>query len=216
METNDRGVDVILHDDEIYDEAFYRYLAEYRRDYGHEFVRNVENMPFSILISVNGELNDLSELWSRNNDTVYFVSLLDGDNELMRFLYESTVRGVDGFRYVLGFLFMYNITRIHKIVERDRQGVIYSDTPNQIFNNIDSWRVVNTGPATDHERELVNIINDEAQRLYPNGSIPDGMHPFDGNARNTFEFFNVINGNFNLFLNRVTLRYYKQVIRHRR
>ena len=62
METNDRGVDVILHDDEIYDEAFYRYLAEYRRDYGHEFVRNVENMPFSILISVNGELNDLSEL----------------------------------------------------------------------------------------------------------------------------------------------------------
>jgi hypothetical protein len=41
------------------------------------------------------------------------------------------------------------------------------------------------------------------------------MHPFDGNARNNFDYFNLINGNFNLFLNRVTLRYYKQVVRHR-
>jgi len=175
METNDRGVDVILNDDEVYDEAFLRYLADYRREYGRDFVRNVENMPFSILVSVNGQLNDLEELWTRNNDTVYFVTLLDSDNDLIRFLYQRTVRGVEGFRYVLGFLFMYNITRIHKIVERDRQGVIYSETPNQIFRNIDSYRVVNTGPATNHERELVNIINDEARRLYPDGSVP-GEH----------------------------------------
>jgi hypothetical protein len=215
MDTNDRGVDVILNDDDIYDEAFLRYLADYRREYGAEFYRNVENTPFSILVSVNGQLNDLYELWTRNNDAVYFLTLLDNDNDLIAFLYERTPRGVEGFRYVLGFLFMYNITRIHKIVERDAQGVIYSETPNEIFRNIDSYRVVNTGPATNHERELVNIINDEARRLYPDGNIPENMHPFDGNARNNFDYFNLINGNFNLFLNRVTLRYYKQVVRHR-
>jgi len=212
MEDNDRGLDVILNDDDIYDEAFYKYLANYKKEYSHEFVRNVQNMPFSILITVNGELKDLNELKEQNHHSVYFLTLLDNDNDLISYLYSITPKGIEGFRYVLGFLFMYNITRLHKIVERNANGVVYSDTPNDIFKNIDSWRVVNTGAATPQEKELINIINDEAAMLYPDGSVRPDLHPFDGNSLNSHEYFSLITDKFQLFLNRVSLRYYKHLI----
>lgn len=216
-------LEVILEDETIDEARFVEYLRNYNREYGWEWQgRRRENTPFSILVNNNGTLRDIDELWQRTNGLDYLSRLLDDNQEMINLIYERTPRGIDGFRYVLKFLFLYNMSRIHKIAERDEFGPIYQEEANDIFQHVNAGNIIyqQNQNFTNYDIHLINIMTDEAIACVPDNLHPDAnnIHPFDGRSvlpEETGLFFRIFKGQFHLFVNRVSLRYYKALRRFR-
>lgn len=200
--------------------------------------RDIERkkIPFSILImsKEKNELRDLDELWDDYNMTFdhttkkikynprgYFFALLDGKEELLSILQTKCGTGIESYRNVLKCLLLYNLKRIHKIIEWDDEpntdGVpIYDSKPNKIFRNIDIQKIFDCGNLTPIESEFVKIMNEEAYSLYSLSShthITEKSSPFidmetyDQHTNDTF--YTLVNSNFRIFLNRVTIKFWK-------
>lgn len=220
---NEEELQVIIDADEgpESEARFVRYLREYNRQWGWEWQgRRRENTPFSILVADSqNNLRDIDELWADSNGLEYLSRLLDNNQEMVNLIYERTPRGVEGFRYVLKFLFLYNMSRIHKIVERDAEGPVYEDEANTIFQHCHAGNIIydNTGAFTNYDRHLLNIMNNEASLLVPdNLEHANEVHPFDGRSvlqEETGLFYRIFKNQFHLFVNRVSLRFYKALRR---
>lgn len=221
---NEEELQVIIDEDEgpESEARFVRYLREYNRQWGWEWQgRRRENTPFSILVADSqNNLRDIDELWMDTNGLDYLSRLLDNNQEMVNLIYERTPRGVEGFRYALKFLFLYNMSRVHKIVERDAQGPIYEDEANDVFQHVHAGNIIyeNANAFTNYDRHLLNIMNHEASLLVPdNLAHANEVHPFDGRSvlpEETALFFRIFKGQFHLFVNRVSLRFYKALRRH--
>ena len=200
-------------------ERFNNYLKEYNKLEVSRAVwnRKRENTPFSILVDYGSGLKDIDEAWIDSHGLIYLSRLLDNNQDMVNLIYERTQRGIDGFRYAVQFLFLYNISRIHKIVERDTSGnpSFYQEEPNTIFQNINSGNIIynNNAKLTENDKILINIMNEEVSLL-----IPDTMHeakevhPFDGRSvldDQSGLFYKIFKSQFHLFVNRVSLKYYK-------
>ena len=126
---SDEGLYVLLNDNKINETQFKKYLRDYSTKYGWEIGnRRREYTPYSILVTnSNNEKLDLDELWLNENNYIYISNLLNNDQTIINLLYERTVNGAQGFRYVIQFLFLYNITRIHKKIENCKEAKLLSN-----------------------------------------------------------------------------------------
>lgn len=197
-----------------------------------------KKIPFSVLIwSVDKqELRDLDELWydyngnfdSRTKTRVYnpreyFAALLNNDSNVIDMVKNKAGVGIDSYRNVLKCLLLINLNRIHKIVDWDDKpnapGIpIYDASNNKIFKNIKVQNILDGGALNPYEQEFVNIMNEEAFNLYstsnvhrahitPNSSPFNDMERYNEHTNNAF--FELVNTHFRIFLNRVTIRYWK-------
>lgn len=217
---DDIALEVIIEDETIDEARFVQYLRNYNKLYGWEWQgRRRENTPFSILVDSNGTLRDIDELWRDTNGLEYLSRLLDDNQEMVNLIYERTPRGIDGFRYALKFLFLYNMSRIHKIAQRDEIGPIYQEEPNDIFQHVNAGNIIyqQNQNFTNYDIHLINIMTEEAIACVPdNMHDANYVHPFDGRSvlpDGTGLFFRIFKSQFHLFVNRVSLRYYK-TLRH--
>jgi hypothetical protein len=202
-----------------------------------------KKIPFSILIwsAKKNELRDLDELWEDYNGVPnfaekkydynpkeYFAALLDSKPEVIKMVQDRSGTGIESYRNVLKFLLLYNLKRIHKIVEWDdtdpfSQGIpIYDSSPNKIFKNVKIQNIFDGGNLNPHEQELVTIMNEEAYSLYSQSRRPNitaQSSPFiDSDNYNVItnnDFFELVNTHFRIFLNRVTIRYWKSLKFHK-
>jgi hypothetical protein len=195
-----------------------------------------KKIPFSVLImsKEKNELRDLDELWDdynlvldpatnkpANNPRSYFVALLDGKTEMVSIIQSKCGTGIEAYRNVIKLLLLYNLKRIHKIVEWDdtpnTPGVpVYDSSPNKIFKDINVQNIFDCGTLNEQEQELIKIMNEEAVSLYSLSSQKDitpqsspfiDMYNYD-QIRND-AFFTLTNSNFRIFLNRVTIKFWK-------
>lgn len=200
--------------------------------------RNAERkkIPFSVLImsETKKELRDLDELWDdynlvldpktgkpANNPRGYFVALLDGRQDMVTLVINKCGTGIDAYRNVIKCLLLYNLKRIHKIVEWEdtlnAPGIpIYESRPNNIFKHINIQNIFDGKALNMHEEEFVRIMNEEAFALYStanNQNIKPTSSPFvDMDNYDQIindAFFTLTNTNFRIFLNRVTIKYWK-------
>ena len=220
---NEVDLQIIIDDDSPgAEERFKEYLKDYNKNWGWLWQgRKRENTPFSILIEDSGGLKDIDEIWIDSHGLMYLSRLLDNRQDMINLIYERTPRGIQGFRYAVQFLFLFNISRIHKIVERDAFGQVYEDEPNTIFSNINSANIIynNYNELTDYDKYLINIMNEEVSLLIPdNMQDAKDVHPFDGRSvldNQTGLFFKIFKLQFHLFMNRVSLKYYKTMRLHK-
>lgn len=200
-------------------------------------------IPFSILIysKTKKELRDLDELWDdynnqwdpitktlKNNPRGYFLALLDGKTEALTMVQQKCGTGIESYKNVLKCLLLFNLKRIHKIVEWEDElhlsGIpIYDKSPNRIFKNINIQTIFDGGALNQYESEFVNIMNQEATNLYAisaQTNITSQSSPFiDMNEYDQFRndaFFTLTNSNFRIFLNRVSIRYWKSLKFHKK
>jgi hypothetical protein len=195
-----------------------------------------KKIPFSVLImsKEKKELRDLDELWDdynlvldpatnkpANNPRSYFVALLDGKTEMVSIIQNKCGTGIEAYRNVIKLLLLYNLKRIHKIVEWDdapnTYGVpVYDASPNNIFKDINVQNIFDCGTLNEHEQEFIKIMNEEALSLYSLSSQKDitpqsspfiDMDNYD-QIRND-AFFTLTNSNFRIFLNRVSIKFWK-------
>ena len=196
-----------------------------------------KKIPFSILIwsSAKNELRDLDELWGDYNGVPnfvtkkydynpreYFAALLDNNKDAIAMVEKRSGTGIESYRNVLKYLLLYNIKRIHKIVQWDDSGddgvPIYDSTPNKIFKKIRIQNIFDGKSLNSHEQELINIMNEEAFSLYSSSRRPNitpQSSPFiDSDNYNIFtnnDFFDLVNTHFKIFLNRVSIRFWKSL-----
>lgn len=202
-----------------------------------------KKIPFSVLImsKEKKELRDLDELWDDYNTVVdpvtktlkynprgYFAALLDGDMKMISLIEQKCGLGIEAYRNVLKCLLLYNLKRIHKIVQWDDEpntpGIpVYDSSPNRIFRNINIQKIFDCGTLNQHEQEFVNIMNEEAYSLYSlssNTNINANSSPFvdmnEYDQHRNDAFFTLANSNFRIFLNRVTIRYWKSLRYHKK
>jgi hypothetical protein len=194
-------------------------------------------IPFSILIWSNAkkELRDLDELWSDYNGVAnlvakkydynpreYFAALLDNNKDAIAMVQTRSGTGIESYRNVLKYLLLYNIKRIHKIVQWDDSGEdgvpIYDSTPNKIFKKIRIQNIFDGKSLNSHEQELINIMNEEALDLYSLSRRPNitpQSSPFidsdNYNIVTNNNFFDLVNTHFRIFLNRVSIRFWKSL-----
>tara|TARA_B100000795_G_C22803381_1_gene443231 strand:+ start:2566 stop:3750 length:1185 start_codon:yes stop_codon:yes gene_type:complete len=217
---SEQELEVIIEDDAPGAKVrFNNYLKEYNKlDISRSvWQRRRENTPFSILIEDDSGLKDIDEIWIGSHGLIYLSRLLDNNQDMINLIYERTPRGIQGFRYAVQFLFLYNISRIHKIVERDSSGhpTFYEEEPNTIFQNINSGNIIynNYANLTENDKILINIMHEEVSLLIPdNMQDANDIHPFDGRSvldDQTGLFFKIFKSQFHLFVNRVSLKYYK-------
>ena len=232
----EESLDIIIEDDKKGKDAVEKWLPTY-------FVpswikhRNAERkkIPFSVLImsEEKKELRDLDELWDDYNLVLdprtkkignprgYFVALLDGKQDMVTHVMNKCGTGIEAYRNVIKCLLLYNLKRIHKIVEWDdapnTPGIpVYDSSPNNIFKHINVQNVFNGGTLNTHETEFVRIMNEEAYSLYSlssNTNITPQSSPFidmnNFDELNNDAFFTLTNTNFRIFLNRVTIKFWK-------
>jgi hypothetical protein len=93
---------------------------------------------------------------------------------------------------------------------------VYDSSPNNIFKHIDIQNIFDCGTLNEYEQELIKIMNEEAESLYslstqkditPHSSPFIDMDNYD-QIRND-SFFTLTNSNFRIFLNRVTIKFWK-------
>ena len=221
---NDKQIGKILPD--YFVPSWIKYRAAERR-----------KIPFSILIwsSAKNELRDLDELWGDYNGVPnfvtkkydynpreYFAALLDNNKDAIEMEEKRSGAGIESYRNVLKYLLLYNIKRIHKIVQWDDSGEdgvpIYDSTPNKIFKKIRIQNIFDGKSLNSHEQELINIMNEEASNLYSSSRRPNitaQSSPFiDSDNYNIItnnDFFDLVNTHFKIFLNRVSIRFWKSL-----
>ena len=240
----EESLEIVIEDDTKVPGAIDKWLPDY-------FVpswikhRNAERkkIPFSVLImsKEKKELRDLDELWDdynmvldpatktiKNNPRGYFVALLDGNYKMVSLIEQKCGLGIEAYRNVLKCLLLYNLKRIHKVVEWDdtpnAPGVpVYDSSPNRIFKDINVQNIFDCGTLNQHEQEFINIMNEEAYNLYSlstNTNINAQSSPFidmnEYDQHRNDAFFTLANSNFRIFLNRVTIRYWKSLRYHKK
>ena len=200
-------------------------------------------IPFSVLIYSKDkkELRDLEELWDDynnqwdpvtkklvNNPRGYFLALLDGKTDALTMVQQKCGTGIESYKNVLKCLLLFNLKRIHKIVEWEDEehlpGIpIYDKSPNRIFKHINIQTIFDGGTLNEYESEFVNIMNQEATNLYAisaQTNITSQSSPFvDMNEYDQLRndaFFTLTNSNFRIFLNRVCIRYWKSLRYHKK
>lgn len=230
-------LEIIIEDDRKGSDAVEKWLPSY---FVPSWIKHRDaerrKIPFSVLImsEAKKELRDLDELWDdynlvldrltnkpANNPRGYFVALLDGKQDMVTLVMNKCGTGIEAYRNVIKCLLLYNLKRIHKIVEWDdtlnTPGIpIYDSSPNNIFKHINIQNIFDIGTLNKHEQEFVRIMNEEAYALYSaanNQNIKATSSPFVDmdnfdQIRND-EFFTLTNTNFRTFLNRVTIKYWK-------
>jgi len=233
----EESLEIIIEDDRKGNDAVDKWLPAY---FVPSWIKHRDaerkKIPFSVLImsKEKNELRDLDELWDdynlvldkatnkpANNPRGYIVALLDGKQDMVTLVMNKCGTGIEAYRNVIKCLLLYNLKRIHKIVEWEdtlnAPGIpIYDSSPNNIFKHINVQNIFDVGTLNKHEQEFVRIMNAEAISLYPtvnNQNIKPTSSPFVD--MNTFDqvindaFFTLTNTNFRIFLNRVSIKYWK-------
>jgi len=233
----EESLEIIIEDDRKGNDAVEKWLPSY---FVPSWIKHRDaerkKIPFSVLImsKEKNELRDLDELWDdynlvldkatnkpANNPRGYIVALLDGKQDMVTLVMNKCGTGIEAYRNVIKCLLLYNLKRIHKIVEWEdtlnAPGIpIYDSSPNNIFKHINVQNIFDVGTLNKHEQEFVRIMNAEAISLYPtanNQNIKPTSSPFVD--MNTFDqvindaFFTLTNTNFRIFLNRVSIKYWK-------
>ena len=233
----EESLEIIIEDDRKGNDAVDKWLPAY---FVPSWIKHRDaerkKIPFSVLImsKEKNELRDLDELWDdynlvldkatnkpANNPRGYIVALLDGKQDMVTLVMNKCGTGIEAYRNVIKCLLLYNLKRIHKIVEWEdtlnAPGIpIYDSSPNNIFKHINIQNIFDVGTLNKHEQEFVRIMNAEAISLYPtvnNQNIKPTSSPFVD--MNTFDqvindaFFTLTNTNFRIFLNRVSIKYWK-------
>jgi len=233
----EESLEIIIEDDRKGNDAVDKWLPAY---FVPSWIKHRDaerkKIPFSVLImsKEKNELRDLDELWDdynlvldkatnkpANNPRGYFVALLDGKQDMVTLVMNKCGTGIEAYRNVIKCLLLYNLKRIHKIVEWEdtlnAPGIpIYDSSPNNIFKHINVQNIFDVGTLNKHEQEFVRIMNAEAVVLYPtanNQNIKATSSPFldmdnFDQIRND-AFFTLTNTNFRTFLNRVSIKYWK-------
>jgi len=233
----EESLEIIIEDDRKGNDAVEKWLPSY---FVPSWIKHRDaerkKIPFSVLImsKEKNELRDLDELWDdynlvldkatnkpANNPRGYIVALLDGKQDMVTLVMNKCGTGIEAYRNVIKCLLLYNLKRIHKIVEWEdtlnAPGIpIYDSSPNNIFKHINVQNIFDVGTLNKHEQEFVRIMNEEAIALYPtvnNQNIKPTSSPFVD--MDTFDqvrndaFFTLTNTNFRIFLNRVSIKYWK-------
>ena len=225
----EESLEIIIEDDRKGNDAVEKWLPSY---FVPSWIKHRDaerrKIPFSVLIKseAKNELRDLDELWddynlATNNPRGYIVALLDGKQDMVTIVMNKCGTGIEAYRNVIKCLLLYNLKRIHKIVEWEdtlnAPGIpIYDSSPNKIFKHINVRNIFDVGTLNKHEEEFVRIMNAEAIALYPtvnNQNIKATSSPFVDmdnfdQVRND-AFFTLTNTNFRTFLNRVSIKYWK-------
>jgi hypothetical protein len=240
----EEDLEIIIEDDSVNKDQIENKLPNY---FVPSWIRykNAERkkIPFSILIwsAKKNEHRDLDELWEdyngvpnfaekkyEYNPREYFAALLDSNADVIKMVQDRSGTGIESYRNVLKYLLLYNLKRIHKIVEWDDtdpiNGIpVYDSTPNKIFKNINIQHIFDGATLNPHEQELVNIMNEEAYNLYSQSRRPNitpQSSPFidsdNYNVVTNNDFFELVNTHFKIFLNRVTIRYWKSLKFHKK
>ena len=240
----EESLEIIIEDDTKVPGAIDQWLPSY---FVPSWIKHRDaerkKIPFSVLImsKEKKELRDLDELWDdyntvvdpvtktlKNNPRGYFVALLDGNTKMVSLIEQKCGLGIEAYRNVLKCLLLYNLKRIHKIVEWDdtpnAPGIpVYDSSPNRIFRNINVQNIFDCGTLNQHEQEFINIMNEEAFNLYSlsgNSNINAHSSPFidmnEYDQHRNDAFFTLANSNFRIFLNRVTIRYWKSLRYHKK
>jgi hypothetical protein len=240
----EEDLEIIIEDDSVNKDQIEHKLPKY---FVPSWIRykNAERkkIPFSILIwsAKKNEHRDLDELWEdyngvpnfaekkyEYNPREYFAALLDSNADVIKMVQDRSGTGIESYRNVLKYLLLYNLKRIHKIVEWDDtdqiNGIpVYDSTPNKIFKNINIQHIFDGATLNPHEQELVNIMNEEAYNLYSQSRRPNitpQSSPFidsdNYNVVTNNDFFELVNTHFKIFLNRVTIRYWKSLKFHKK
>ena len=135
--------------------------------------RERRKIPFSVLIYSKDkkELRDLEELWDDynnqwdpvtkklvNNPRGYFLALLDGKTDALTMVQQKCGTGIESYKNVLKCLLLFNLKRIHKIVEWEDEehlpGIpIYDKSPNRIFKHINIQTIFDGGTLNEYESE---------------------------------------------------------------
>ena len=225
----EESLEIIIEDDSKGNDAVDKWLPPFVPSWIKHRDAARRKIPFSVLIksaAKNNELRDLDELWddynlATNNPRGYIVALLDGKQDMVTLVMNKCGTGIEAYRNVIKCLLLYNLKRIHKIVEWEdtlnAPGIpIYDSSPNNIFKHINVQNIFDVGTLNKHEEEFVRIMNAEAVVLYPavnNQNIKATSSPFVDmdnfdQVRND-AFFVLTNTNFRIFLNRVSIKYWK-------
>ena len=224
----EESLEIIIEDDSKGNDAVEKWLPPFVPSWIKHRNAARRKIPFSVLIKseAKNELRDLDELWddynlATNNPRGYIVALLDGKQDMVTLVMNKCGTGIEAYRNVIKCLLLYNLKRIHKIVEWEdtlnAPGIpIYDSSPNNIFKHINVQNIFDVGTLNKHEQEFVRIMNEEAIALYPtvnNQNIKPTSSPFVD--MDTFDqvrndaFFSLTNTNFRIFLNRVSIKYWK-------
>ena len=224
----EESLEIIIEDDSKGNDAVEKWLPPFVPSWIKHRNAARRKIPFSVLIKseAKNELRDLDELWddynlATNNPRGYIVALLDGKQDMVTLVMNKCGTGIEAYRNVIKCLLLYNLKRIHKIVEWEdtlnAPGIpIYDSSPNNIFKHINVQNIFDVGTLNKHEQEFVRIMNEEAIALYPtvnNQNIKPTSSPFVD--MDTFDqvrndaFFTLTNTNFRIFLNRVSIKYWK-------
>ena len=224
----EESLEIIIEDDRKGNDAVEKWLPQFVPSWIKHRNAARRKIPFSVLIKseAKNELRDLDELWDdynleTNNPRGYIVALLDGKQDMVTIVMNKCGTGAEAYRNVIKCLLLYNLKRIHKIVEWEdtlnAPGIpIYDSSPNNIFKHINVQNIFDVGTLNKHEEEFVRIMNAEAIALYPtvnNQNIKPTSSPFVD--MDTFDqvrndaFFSLTNTNFRIFLNRVSIKYWK-------
>jgi len=234
----EEDLEIVIEDPKLNDKQIGKFLPDYFVPSWIKY-RDAERkkIPFSILIwsSSKNDLRDLDELWGDYNGIPnfvtkkydynpreYFAALLDNNKDAIAMVESRSGTGIESYRNVLKYLLLYNIKRIHKIVEWDDSGEdgvpIYDSTPNKIFKKIRIQNIFDGKSLNSHEQELINIMNEEAFSLYSSSGRPNitpQSSPFiDSDNYNVItnnDFFDLVNTHFKIFLNRVSIRFWKSL-----
>ena len=171
------------------------------------------------MISVPLTKEDFYKLYTFDND---------GKTDALTMLQQKCGTGIESYKNVLKCLLLFNLKRIHKIVEWEDEehlpGIpIYDKSPNRIFKHINIQTIFDGGTLNEYESEFVNIMNQEATNLYAisaQTNITSQSSPFvDMNEYDQLRndaFFTLTNSNFRIFLNRVCIRYWKSLRYHKK
>jgi len=234
----EEDLEIVIEDPTLNDKQIGKILPDYFVPSWIKY-RDAERkkIPFSILIwsRSKNELRDLDELWGDYNGIPnfvtkkydynpreYFAALLDNNKDAISMVEIRSGTGIESYRNVLKYLLLYNIKRIHKIVQWDDSGEdgvpIYDSTPNKIFKKIRIQNIFDGKSLNSHEQELINIMNEEAYILYSTSRRPNitpQSSPFiDSDNYNIItnnDFFDLVNTHFKIFLNRVSIRFWKSL-----
>ena len=172
----EESLEIIIEDDRKGNDAVEKWLPSY---FVPSWIKHRDaerkKIPFSVLImsKEKNELRDLDELWDdynlvldkatnkpANNPRGYIVALLDGKQDMVTLVMNKCGTGIEAYRNVIKCLLLYNLKRIHKIVEWEdtlnAPGIpIYDSSPNNIFLRYEKEFV--NGGEVDYQFKIAEV-----------------------------------------------------------
>lgn len=205
--------------------------------------KKLAEMPYSILKNFKTNkkgLQDIDELWIEYNGVPnyttkkfdykpheYMEALFDFNTRQLEAVKNKCGTGINSYRLLLKYALLFNIKKIHKIVEWDNSDKtwgaqpipIYNNTPMKEFNSINPNNIFIHSQLSQLSRDEVilnSIMDREASKLYSAEKTPyvtSLSSPFLGETEKNViannGFFELVNTHFKIFLNRVTIKFVK-------